>query len=268
MIDGYGLELDRILDSMAGSYLQTVRYESKGGLLCPICGGFKNPSYGECRSCDMLAHQARSLGLADKLADRVACGVYAAEPDSQTLKMMYGYKDPQPVSPDYRRNVQAIMALAIIGHVQCLTALSGLPLTGWAMVPSTRSSPRFNRQHPLHDIVDGLLPALPEIRLVSQQSKQRVLDTNAFALSDPADRRLLSGNVLLIDDSWVTGGTVQSAAVRLKLEGAMQVSVYCVARIANTRYLDTLGSGLAKSFRRDVHYIGGYCPWNRRSELS
>ncbi|MBW3090092.1 hypothetical protein [Bifidobacterium miconisargentati] len=267
MISRYGLDLDRILDSMAGSYLQTVRYESKSDLLCPVCGGFKNPSYHDCRSCEMIAHQAHAIGLDGKLADRVACGVYATDPDSQTLKMMYGYKEPCPVSPDYRRNIQAILALAIIGHVQCLNELADLPLSGWAMVPSTRSSPRFDQEHPLHAIISGLLPNLPEIRLASRQPKQRFLDPNAFALANSADRRLLSDNVLLIDDTWVTGGTVQSAAVRLKLEGAAQVSIYCVARIANTRYLDTLGKGLTKSFMRGVRYTGGYCPWHRKVEL-
>lgn len=268
MINEYGTAIDRLLDDSAGSYLQTVRYESRQNLLCPVCGGFKNPRYDECRSCGMIADQAFAAGLSDRLADRIACGVYATEPSSQTLKMMYGYKEPHPISPDYRRNVRALIALAVIGHGACLNELSDMPVTGWAMVPSTKSSPRFGRSHPLHDIIAGLLPNLPEIRLVSTRTKSRSLDPSAFTLPNTADRRFLSGNVLLIDDSWVTGGTIQSAAVRLKLEGATQVSVYCVARIANTRYLDTLGPGYTRLFHRAVRYVGGYCPWHRRSEIS
>ena len=267
MISEYGQVIEGLLAASAGSYLQTVRYESKHGLLCSMCGGFKNPAYDECRSCEMITNQAVSAGIEDNLADRVACSVYAAEPSSQTLKMMYGYKEEHPISPDYRRNVRTLIALALIGHEQCLNELSCVPVSGWAIVPSTKSSPRYNRSHPLRDIVSALLPGIPEIHLVSNQAKKRFLDPNAFGLLDMADRRFLSGNVLLIDDSWVTGSTLQSAAVRLKLEGAVQVSAYCVARIANTSYLDKLDADYTKLFYRSVRYVRGYCPWHRKIEL-
>ena len=45
MISRYGLALDRAIDSMAGSYLKTVRYKSVHGYLCPECGGFKGAGY-------------------------------------------------------------------------------------------------------------------------------------------------------------------------------------------------------------------------------
>lgn len=275
MINDYGLDLDRLLDMAGGSYLQTVRYGANNHLLCPVCGGFKSPAYHECRSCEMIANQARSLretrAIGDTvrpLADRIACGVYAAEPGSQTLKMMYGYKETRPASPDYRRNVSALIALALIGHRRCLDELAGMPVSGWAMVPSTTSSPRFNRPHPLHDIINGLLPRIPEIRLSCHKPKTRNLDPDAFALVDPVDRSLLAGNVVLIDDSWVTGGTVQSAAARLKIEGAAQVSIYCVARIVSTDYLKSVDQNSAKLFHTNVRYISGYCPWHRLVETT
>ena len=272
MINQYGRQLDRVLDATAGSYLQTVRYESHHDLLCPVCGGFKNPAYPRCRSCETLAVQTRALqagtGMTDATlaADRIACGVYAVEPASQTLKMMYGYKEARPLSPDYRRNVRALIALALIGHGQCLDESAGMPVSGWTMVPSTTGSPRFRQPHPLHDIIASVLPGVPEVRLVARKAKTRNLDLDVFALADPSDRRHLGGDVVLIDDSWVTGGTVQSAAALLKFEGAAQVSVYCVARIVSTRYLDTIDPAFTRLFHRSVHYEGGYCPWHRRRE--
>ncbi|KFI54745.1 phosphoribosyltransferase [Bifidobacterium callitrichos] len=273
MINQYGLRLDRILHDTAGSYLQTVRYESHHDLLCPVCGGFRNPAYPRCRSCETLAAQTRALqaglGMATGVAlaaDRIACGVYAAEPASQTLKMMYGYKAPHPPSPDYRRIIRALTALALVGHGQCLDESAGMPVSGWVMVPSTTGSPRFRQPHPLHDIIQGVLPNVPEIRLTARKAKTRNLDPDAFALADPSDRRHLGGDVVLVDDSWVTGGTVLSAAARLKLEGAAQVSVYCVARIVSTRYLDTINPAYTRAFHRKINYISAYCPWHRHTE--
>jgi hypothetical protein len=264
MINEYGLKLDKILDQTAGSYMQTVRYHSRGGLICPKCGGFKGVEYPKCYSCNEIEQQALAMNMGTRLADRIAAGVYAAEPMSQTLKMMYGYKDEHPASPEYRRNIKALIALAVIGHGQCLNMQAGMPLSAWAMVPSTKSSPRYGRPHPLHDIISGVLPAIPEIRLASERSKVRSLDPDAFALCGPPVGRCMAGNVLLIDDSWVTGGTVQSAAARLKLEGAAQVSIYCVARIVSTNFLE---SSFVPSFWRSVRYVGGFCPWNRCREL-
>lgn len=264
MTNEYGYALDRALDQIAGSYMRTVRYGSRTGLLCPRCGGFKNVAYEECRGCELIHNQALSLSLTHMLADRTAAGVYAEEkPDGQTMKMMYGYKDEKAVSPDYRRIIRALMTLALVGHGQCLNDQAGIPVSAWAMVPSTKSSPRYGKPHPLHSIIASVIPSLPEIQLVSQDKKTRIFDPNAFALAPNTDKRLMNGNVLLIDDSWITGGTVQSAAARLKIEGAKQVSIYCVARVVSMKYLREIDPKYVNSFHTSVHYIGGYCPWNR-----
>ena len=125
MISRYGLALDRAIDSMAGSYLKTVRYKSVHGYLCPECGGFKGAGYWMCRGCSLIHGSASALGAGHLLADRLAFGVYAPEPRSQSLKMMYGYKDEHPASPDYRTLVRSILALGIVGHGDCLNAVAG-----------------------------------------------------------------------------------------------------------------------------------------------
>lgn len=263
MSNGIGANLDDLLYRKAGSYLQTVRYESHHDLLCPERGGFKSSGFDECYSCSKIARQ-RSTGAGNlAIADRAAFGVYAAEPGSQTLKMMYGYKELRPESVDYQRIVKAIASLALVGHRSCLEQVSGIPVNAWAMVPSTKGSKRFGQEHPLHTILTELLDGIPEIQLVSNQSKTRNLDSSAFSLDEHCDRERLSGHVLLVDDSWVTGGTIQSAAARLKLEGAEQVSIYCVSRIVSTEYLGSINPEFVKLFYKSVHYISGYCPWNR-----
>ncbi|MCI2186214.1 MULTISPECIES: hypothetical protein [Bifidobacterium] len=269
MITAYGLRLDHAIDRMAGSYLRTVRYTSVGDFLCPRCGGFKSPAYPCCRSCHAIEQQADAKNMGDKLADRTAISIYAQEhPSSQAMKMMYGYKDEHPASPDYRRNVKAIIALALQGHGECLREAAG-PIDAWAMIPSTKSSRRYGKPHPLHDILNEILKGIPEIPLQATGNRARGFNPDLFALADPWNAALLRGHVLLVDDSWVTGGNVQSAAARLKLEGAsgMQVSAYCVARVVDMAFLNSLDKSAAGKFNRSVHYTGGYCPWHRRVEL-
>ena len=195
-------------------------------------------------------------------------GIYAPDPGSQTLKMMYGYKEPNPPEP-YTRTVLTILALAVDGHRECLNEVSGLDLTGWAMVPSSTSSKRYGKPHPLHAIIKQVLPDVPEVRLQSHNDKRHGFDPEAFTLTDGQDRTHLTGNMLLIDDSWVTGGNAQSAAVCLKRAGAAQVSIYCISRIVNLNYLATIGSQDAvSSFNANVRYINGYCPWHQCKETT
>lgn len=266
MISNHGIKLDALLDSMAGSYLKTVRYQSRNGLVCPYCGGFKSAAFSSCRSCSLVASDARNVSMTGLLADRIAMGVYAIEPESQTLKMMYDYKEPYtPAS--YTNTVRAILALAVDGHRECLDEVSGLALTGWAVVPSSTSSRRHGKPHPLQAIVRQVLPDVPEIRLLSHKDKYHRFDPDAFTLVSEQDRGCLSGNVLLIDDSWVTGGNAQSAAACLKRNGAMQVSVYCVSRIVSLDFLRQVGSNEdMTSFNTGVAYMKGYCPWHRCDE--
>lgn len=271
MITSYGLRLDHAIDQMAGSYLRTVQYVSKRGLLCPRCGGFKGPTYLCCRSCHIIEQQAEAKGQSELFADRTAISIYAQEhPSDQVMKMMYGYKDEHPASPDYRLNIKALIALALQGHSKCLEEISGCPIDAWAMVPSTKSSRRYGKPHPLHDILDDILRGIPEVPLQAKGNRARGFDPDLFALADPRDAGRLRSHVLLVDDSWVTGGNAQSAAARLKIEGTpgMQVSAYVVARIVDMAFLRSLDASAPGNFSRFVRYAGGYCPWNRRIELS
>lgn len=265
MISRYGLALDRAIDSMAGSYLKTVRYKSVHGYLCPECGGFKGAGYWMCRGCSLIHGSASALGAGHLLADRLAFGVYAPEPRSQSLKMIYGYKDEHPASPDYRTLVRAILALGIVGHGDCLNAVAGGSPVAWAMVPSTRQSPRYGKPHPFHEIATSVMGGLPEVEITASEGEKRRFDPERFHIESAPD---LNGNVLLLDDSWVTGANAQSVAACLKTAGAEQVSIYCVARIVNYNYLESLSPDAVALFQKNVHYAGGFCPWNRTSKAT
>ena len=111
----------------------------------------------------------------------------------------------------------------------------------------------------------GETAQLPEVEITASEGEKRRFDPERFHIESAPD---LNGNVLLLDDSWVTGANVQSVAACLKTAGAEQVSIYCVARIVNYNYLESLSPDAVALFQKNVHYAGGFCPWNRTSEAT
>jgi orotate phosphoribosyltransferase len=66
-------------------------------------------------------------------------------------------------------------------------------------------------------------------------SQARSYDPLRFTAGDFPE----GSHVILVDDSWTTGGNVQSAAAALKRAGAAQVSVMVLARILDDRWEPT-----------------------------
>jgi phosphoribosylpyrophosphate synthetase len=58
----------------------------------------------------------------------------------------------------------------------------------------------------------------------------RVANANRFAVPDKWRPRVEGKRVLLVDDTWTTGTSLQSAAAVLKNAGAASVTGLCVAR--------------------------------------
>lgn len=255
------LQFDEELFNLAGSYMRKVCYHSKNGHLCAQCGGFKLPDFNLCASCQRLENQARNAGVENQLADRIAMGVYADEPSGQMYKTMWDYKASEVEAWTLQQFiVYAILNLSLRLHGDCLADKAGAPVTAWGMVPSTSHSRRYGHQHPLHKIIEQTLPTIPEIRLLTNAGKTRALNPDMFTLDGETNPNALS-HVLLIDDSWVTGATVESAAIALKQAGAAQVSIFCVARVIDFRYMDSEAPGLSKSFLKTLKYGQGLCPW-------
>ena len=69
-----------------------------------------------------------------------------------------------------------------------------------------------------------------------------------FTVKDPD--AVKGRHVLLIDDSWTTGNSIQSAAVALKRAGADYVTVYCIARIINSSYWKEKNPAILQGFER------------------
>jgi hypothetical protein len=95
-----------------------------------------------------------------------------------------------------------------------------------AVVPSGCGRPG---PHPLLRLVAPYI-RLPRTRLVLRPGEQgRDLNARRFVADGTAD----GANVLMLDDTWVSGGSVQSAAAALKLAGAAHVAAVVLGRHLN-----------------------------------
>jgi len=111
-------------------------------------------------------------------------------------------------------------------HGECIRQAAGVP--EWdqvAVVPSGQGRPG---RHPLRDIVASCLP-LPEARLSSPPAvPARGREITAGWPQVASD--VAGSAVLIVDDTWVSGGTAQSAAVALKQAGAARAAIVVIGR--------------------------------------
>ncbi|WP_344104576.1 hypothetical protein [Myceligenerans crystallogenes] len=180
--------------------------------------------------------------------------VYAEEYDSQSYKVVHQYKSSNP-GREVKRVMEMLVALGLRGHIECVMNLSGRSI-GWAVLPSSKGRTR------LGEIVRSIARRPDgEVRLaVSPDFQRRRLRPENFVVKS-AD---VPQHVLLVDDSWVSGSNAQSAAAALKRAGAVEVSVFTVARIldpgygATSRFLKTHGRPAFDPVK--CPWTGGACP--------
>ena len=232
---------DLMLSAIAGGYLRNPVRAARttcADCLTPVDG------YELCFSC--RGHHARP-----EVADALAFLTYAVA-GQKSGHVMRGYKAPRPVT-EHRQVVALLLLVALENHTRCAEILAGRPVTHWAVVPSLPAKPSV---HPLRGLVAGRAKGI-EVSLVAAVGVEqpRAINPDHFTCGS----RLPGGShVLLIDDTWATGGHVQSAALSLRRAGAARVSVLVVARWLKEDFGDN------KSFVSDLtdrDYNPLICPW-------
>ncbi|BDZ45454.1 hypothetical protein GCM10025866_13630 [Naasia aerilata] len=152
---------------------------------------------------------------------------------------LYAYKDPA-VTAEQREKVRGrlytMLLESLMRHHECLRQGHGLPFSALATVPSTsgRVGP-----HPLEFMLGMFDPAIRRARV--SYIGPTGLDAVARRIFDPsrfrANRNQVGGrHVLLLEDTWVSGGRTQSVAAALKAAGAARVSVVTLGRELKPSY--------------------------------
>jgi hypothetical protein len=228
---------------------------------CDVCRGPLRPGFARCYQCDR--HTLHGHGL---LADAVVPISYAIK-GTPYADALWRYKSlplplapapaflsppapaqaspstPAPASartpdqarpPDQARtpaaaraSVLALLLAFLADHGPCVWQRAGMPPPDLlAVVPTGAGRPG---PHPLLRLVSPYL-RLPACPLALRPGRQgRDLDLDRFrVLGRPA-----GASVLLLDDTWVSGASAQSAAAALKLFGARHVAVIVLGRHIN-----------------------------------
>lgn len=229
------------LVSQAGGYLRNPIREPL--VTCSVC---TTPveRYSRCYACNR--HRAYA-----GLADAVAPLTYAMA-GTQSGYLMRGYKGQPPIA-EHVQIVALLGLLALSKHADCAARLAETPITHWSVVPSL---PAKDEEHPLRRLVANVAPGV-EIPLTaaSNAAHPRGLGTDHYT----ATSTLQDGShVLLLDDTWASGGHAQSAVLALRAAGAARVSVLVIARWINADF------GGNATFIRDRlvrDYDPDQCPW-------
>ena len=143
--------------------------------------------------------------------------------------------------------------LGLTVHLDCPKRLAGTSVTCWAIVPSLPAKPG---EHPLRTLIAPMMQ-MPEAALTaaSTAGNPRTVNPHHYTAATPIPH---GGHVLLIDDTWTSGGHAQSAVLALRAAGAAQVSVLAIARWIDAGYGDN-----QRFIRDELHldYDPSRCPW-------
>lgn len=239
-------ESDEVLRNDIAVALSRVAYfhnlAAQGPGVCPVCHG-PTPGSGMCSTC--LTTQANLQGAT---CDNTFFLAYADgwHPDawSQSAHTMRQYK-------------------AVHAPQQCIDDVHMLTFTAtWVHDPCIRAA----EQHQEWDVATyvpskrtGLHPvtgvALNIARIAAQDTDDdtpsrikrvsiacgpvhapRVANVDRFTVPDAVRPAIEGKRVLIVDDTWTSGTSIQSAAAALKAAGAASVTGLCVARWLSWRW--------------------------------
>jgi hypothetical protein len=191
--------------------------------LCQACKGPARPGYARCFQCELHAQSAPGL-----LADAVAPVAYAVK-GSPLARDLWLYKAGRPESAAAGSRLLLLLLVFLHDHGSWAWRQAGMDRPSHAcVVPSGRGRAG---PHPLQALAARYL-ALPWLSLRPQPGGDpwaRSLDPARFR----ARQQVTGAGVLLLDDTWASGASAQSAAAALKQAGARSVAVVVIGRHVN-----------------------------------
>ena len=196
--------------------------------------------FARCYQCDLAASELGGL-----LADAVAPVGYAVRGEALATDLrQYKSERASPAAAAAAASrLREMLAGFLDRHGAALCTAAGMTAgpTAVAMVPSGQG--RLGT-HPLAGLVRACVD-LPFVRLAVDTTElhDRGVNPRWVRVCDP----VAGADVLVIEDTWVSGGSAQSAACALKLAGARRVAIVVLGRHLNpanpavARFLAGLG---------------------------
>jgi len=253
------MKINRIFDESVGQYMASLTHLHSANAhqlsVCKTCRGATGEKYsgGRWEQCYVCNQHRNTSGVdSAELADETGFIVYALENRngslSQSLSDMYTYKTAprdQSLNHVITESGQRIRALLYITLRDSLDffSLNGTEVDVITEVPSSGTRQR-REPHTLSGAIDSAISQLPDapphLHVLKSMSSgwrnNRELDPDRFTVINPGC--IANQHVLLVEDTWVSGVSAQSAAVALHRAGAERVTILCVARLITEGWKD------------------------------
>jgi hypothetical protein len=201
-----------------------------GAGTCLTCHG---PAWGRARCFQCQLHFECAQG---SLADVVVPVALAGKGGPHAMRLWQYKSADRSVAGAGPAPAEVLLALLLRflrDHGRCVWRAAGFPggcaATHVAVVPTGRARPGI---HPLRTLIAPYLstPCAP-LWARPAAARARDLDPERFRADEVAGAR-----VLLLDDTWTTGASAQSAAMALRRAGAISVATVVLGRHVARRH--------------------------------
>ncbi len=194
------------------------------------------PGFGICVECFNTTRGFERCYACSSIEHRLCAVVpisysVAHEPLHQALA---GYKRMTgPPANLYKLELAAVLWRFLAAHERCVA--HGSAVDAFDLVTTVPSGDRARDQcHPLREIVGELVgPTRKRYERLLRRSDVRSAPRNFDPIRYEAVRAVDGARILLIDDTWTTGASAQSAAAALRNAGASTVAAVVIGRHLN-----------------------------------
>lgn len=193
-----------------------------GDRVCRICHAFHDPAFERCFSC----------GRQPDVIDVVVPITYALA-GGQMYRALFDYKnDPfERVQRHHAIRLAAVLWRFLDAHEKCVAGAAGVAEFDVVTTVPSKTTERDERRPWLRRIVGEWVGATSSrwrrvLRPNDPPVTGRFYDAGRYVGTAPLDGQ----RVLLIDDLWVTGSSIQSAAKALRQAGATHVAAVVIGR--------------------------------------
>lgn len=216
--DRRSVSIVELSDTLAGA-LRNMAAPGPG--VCPICWTFHDPAFPQCVSCVGSSH-----------LDVVVPISYAPRGD-QLAVALRGYKDEHlyPTRYHHAMRLAAILWRFLMTHEDHVARASGVGSFDVVAVVPSKTTHKDEARPGLRTIVGTVVEHTASrferlLRPTDSELVGRYFDPDRYATA----RRTDGESVLLIDDTWVSGSSAQSAAAALRNAGAARVGCVVIGR--------------------------------------
>jgi predicted amidophosphoribosyltransferase len=210
------------VDEAAATYASAMRNILPSGdtVICSICRTFIDPTYATCRTCD---RQANALDIVVPISYSEHLG--------QLHDALRGYKDGVPQVRSYAMpRLAAILWKFLDMHEECIAGAASVDSFDLVTTVPSSTPEKDEQRSSFRTIVSWCRPIADRYERVLEATGEvpggRTVDPRRYR----AKSRLDGLDVLLLDDTWASGGHAQSAALALRNAGTRTVALVVIGR--------------------------------------